>query len=94
MHVNLWYTYDKEIYEELCPMLNRQQVNLVNYMVVCINEFALRYNLSSKDAFEYLIKHNAITFLKENYEIEHTLSIEDAIDDVVMVCKKNGGHLS
>lgn len=75
-------------------MINRQQINLVNYMVVCINEFASRYNLSSKEAFDYLNKHSGISFLKENYEIEHTLSIEDAIDDMVTVCKKNGGHLS
>jgi len=72
----------------------RQQINIINYMVVCINEFASRFNLSSKEAFEYLSNFNGIDFLKENYEIEHTLSIDDAIDDMVMICKNNGGYLA
>lgn len=75
-------------------MVSKQQVNQVNYMVVCINEFALKHNLSSKDAFDYLYRHGGINFLKENYEIEHTLSIDDAIDDMTIVCRKNGGYLS
>jgi hypothetical protein len=63
-------------------------------MVVCINEFASRFNLSSKEAFSYLSEYNGIGFIKENYEIEHTLSIDDAIDDMIIVCKNNGGNLS
>lgn len=75
-------------------MINTQQVNIINYMVVCINEFAFRFNITSKEAFQYLDKYKGIRFLKENYEIEHTLSIDDAIDDMVIVCKRNGGYLS
>lgn len=75
-------------------MINRQQINIVNYIVVCINEFASRFSLSSKEAFDYLNNYNGISFLKENYEIEHTLSIDDAIDDMIVVCKNNGGYLS
>lgn len=74
-------------------MINKQQINIINYMVVCINEFASKLNLSSKDAFQYLNKYNGINFLKENYEIEHTPSIEDAINDIVIVCKNHGGYL-
>jgi hypothetical protein len=75
-------------------LIDRQQVNIINYLVVCINEFASWYNLSSKEAFNYLSKYNGIGFLKGNYEIEHTLSIEDAIDDMVIICKYYGGYLS
>jgi hypothetical protein len=75
-------------------MINTQQMNLINYMVVCINEFASRFNMSSKEAFDYLDKFHGLSFLKENYEIEHTLSIDDAIDDMVLICQKNGGYLS
>lgn len=75
-------------------MINTQQVNIINYMVVCINEFASRFNITSKEAFQYLDEYKGIRFLKENYEIEHTLSIDDAIDDMVIVCKRNGGYLS
>ncbi len=75
-------------------MINTQQINVINYMVVCINEFASRFNLSNKEAFHYLDKFCGLGFLKENYEIEHTLSIDDAIDDIVLICQKNGGYLS
>ena len=39
----------------------------INYMVVCVNEFADRYNLSAKEAFKYLYVHQGIAFIKENY---------------------------
>lgn len=75
-------------------MINRQQINIVNYIVVCIDEFASRLNLNGRDAFSYLNRYNGINFLKENYEIEHTLSIDDAIEDMITICKNNGGNLS
>ena len=62
-------------------------------MVVCVNEFAERFILNYKDAFNYLFKYNAIKFLDENYSAEHTLSIEAAIDDIIIIAKNNGGNL-
>lgn len=66
----------------------------INYAVACVSEFAYRHNLSIKEAFRFLFEYKAIEFLKENYEIEHTLSFEDAIDDMLLICKKNGGTLA
>lgn len=66
----------------------------IDYTVVCINEFAHRHNLKIKEAFQYLFQYKAIEFLKENYDIEHTLSLEDVLDDMMMVCRKNGGMLT
>lgn len=65
----------------------------INYTVVCVNEFAHAHNLTVKEAFQFLFKYKAIEFLKENYDIEHTLSLEDALSDMLMICKKNGGML-
>ena len=64
----------------------------INYTVVCVNEFADRYNMSAKEAFAYLYEYQGITFLKENYDIEHTLSLVDAVDDLTLVCRNNGGE--
>jgi len=47
--------------------------------------------MTPKEAFNYLYAHDGISFIKENYDIEHTLSIEDAIDDLAVVCRNNGG---
>ena len=32
-------------------------------------------------------------FLDEFYDIEHLQSIDDAVDDLILVCKRNGGEL-
>ncbi|MBR1742215.1 MAG: DUF3791 domain-containing protein [Lachnospiraceae bacterium] len=63
----------------------------INYTVVCINEFANKFHITSKEAFMYLYDHAGIEFIKENYDIEHTLSIDDAVEDLVIVCRNNGG---
>ncbi|MBO4761910.1 MAG: DUF3791 domain-containing protein [Lachnospiraceae bacterium] len=64
----------------------------INYTVVCVNEFADRFKISAKEAFSYLYAHRGIAFLKENYDIEHTLSLDDAVDDLALICRKNGGE--
>ncbi len=64
----------------------------INYTVACVNEFADRLKISAKDAFEYLYTYQGIAFIKENYDIEHTLSFEDAVDDLTLVCRNNGGE--
>ena len=73
--------------------MSKEEQNKIDYMVVCVNEFAEKFLINYKDAFNYLRKYNAIRFLNENYEIEHTLSIEDAIDDIFTIAKNNGGNL-
>ena len=71
----------------------KAQENIIDYMVVCVNEFAEKYSIDYKQAFNYLSKYKAINFLIENYEIEHTLSIDNAIDDLEIIANNNGGHL-
>lgn len=66
----------------------------LNYTIACIHEFARRKQLSQQDAFRYLWANQGIAFLMEHYEIEHTLSLTDALDDLELICKKNGGQLS
>lgn len=70
---------------------NRKQIN---YTVACVGEFARRWGLDVKEAFRFLFQYKAIEFLKENYEIEHTLSLEEALDDMMMICERNGGVLT
>ena len=63
----------------------------INYTVVCVNEFAEKFKITSKEAFHYLYKYNGIEFIKEHYDIEHTLSLDDAVEDLTIVCRNNGG---
>ncbi|WP_191014493.1 DUF3791 domain-containing protein [Treponema zioleckii] len=72
---------------------NQQSANKISYTVACVSSFAAAHNLSKKDAFLYLYGNKAIAFLKENYDVEHTLSLDDAVEDMTEICRKNGGVL-
>lgn len=69
----------------------REDVDVLNYIVVCISEFARRYEMHVRDAYIYLSRNKGIDFLKEFYDVEHTLSFDDVLDDLVAVCRKSGG---
>ena len=65
----------------------------IDFTVACVNEFAQQYNLSIQEAFRYLFQFKGIAFIKENYEVEHTLDFETIIEDLGILCRKNGGVL-
>ena len=67
--------------------------NKVNYTVACVSEFASRHGMDQKSAFRFLYKYNAIQFIKDNYDIEHTLSFDEVVEDMRLICRKNGGVL-
>ena len=65
----------------------------IGFTVACVNEFANKHNLSVKEAFQYLFQFKGIAFIKENYDVEHTLDFETVLEDLGILCKKNGGTL-
>lgn len=69
----------------------KEEIELLNYIVVCISEFASRYGMHMRDAYLYLTRYQGIDFLKEFYDVEHTLSFDDTIADLAAICRKNGG---
>lgn len=74
--------------------MSKEELNLLNYIVVCISEFASRYGLHARDAYSYLSQHKGIDFLTEFYDVEHTLSFDDVVDDLTAICRKNGGFIN
>ena len=64
--------------------------NLLDYIVICISEFANRYGMHMRDAYIYLNRYKGIQFLKEFYHVEHILSFDDTINDLSAICRKNG----
>jgi hypothetical protein len=63
------------------------------YIVLCIKEFAKFQKMSLKDAYEYLKKYKGIAFLKEHYEAEHLLGVDETIEDLLAICQREGGTL-
>jgi len=50
--------------------------------------------LSNAQAYAYLRRFTGIDFLLDCYAAEHTLSIEDAVDDLTHICLQKGGRIS
>ena len=73
--------------------MSATEINMINWLVVCVNEFACQFSLDAKTAFKYLYNYGGIEFLKEYYEVEHTLSFDEAVEDLQLVCKNNGGEI-
>lgn len=71
--------------------LTRKQLQ---YTIACIHDFARKKRISQQEAYLYLRQYKGLLFLSDCYEIEHTLSMEDALADLETVCKRNGGKLS
>ena len=70
-----------------------EQKRKIGFTVAFINEFASKHELSMKEAFQYLFQFKGIAFIKENYDVEHTLDFETVLEDLGILCKKNGGTL-
>ena len=67
--------------------------DIIEYTVWIVTEFAKRHGLSESQAYNYLSNFKAISFIDKCYASLHTLSIEDGLDDVAQICRKNGGAL-
>lgn len=65
----------------------------IAYTTACVSEFAKRKKMGTQAAYIYIADHGGIQFLKEHYDIEHTLSFDEAIDDLEAICAQNGGNL-
>lgn len=74
-------------------VLNEWTEKKIGFTVACVNEFAQQHNLSIQESFRYLFQFKGIAFIKENYEVEHTLDFGTIVEDLGILCRKNGGVL-
>ncbi|MCL2120633.1 MAG: DUF3791 domain-containing protein [Clostridiales bacterium] len=49
--------------------------------------------MDSREAYRFLAQFGGIEFLKQHYEIEHTLSLDETMEDLETICRRNGGVL-
>ena len=70
-----------------------EQKRKVGFTVACVNEFSNKHNLSVKEASQYLFQFKGIAFIKDNYDVEHTLDFETILEHLEILCKRNGGTL-
>ena len=66
----------------------------IPFLTAVIHAFAMRFAMDRQTAFRYLQKHKGLEFLIEFYDIEHLQSMDETIEDLLVVCKKNGGLIA
>ena len=75
-------------------MSGRELDNRIEYMVTCIVDFAAQHAMTPAVAYAFLKKHKGLSFLTDCYDVEHTQSVQTAVDDMYAVCVRNGGRVS
>ena len=74
--------------------MNKKEIfDRIEYVVACVGAFALRYKLSNTQAYAYLRRFTGIDFLLDCYAAEHPLSIDDAVSDLQVICRREGGKI-
>lgn len=74
--------------------MSRTEKNKLDFTIALIAEFAATYKLKQKQAFNYLNRFKGMQFLHKHYDVLHTQSFEDVIENLAMVCRNNGGKLA
>lgn len=66
----------------------------IPYLTACIHAFGQRFGMTRQMAFRYLREYKGLSFLIEFYDVEHLQSMDDTIDDLLVICQNNGGTLA
>nr|WP_300935725.1 DUF3791 domain-containing protein [uncultured Muribaculum sp.] len=77
---------------ELKPV-KKADKTIIEYVMTAIIEFAKSHDLTIREASNYLNRFRGIEFLTEFYDVEHTLSFNDCVNDLTIVCQNNGGEI-
>lgn len=62
---------------------------MIDYVILCVNEYAKAHGLAAQDSYAYLDKNKGIDFLLDFYPQESTLSLQVALEDMETVCDNN-----
>ena len=71
----------------------REDRNRIGYTVALISEFAARYGIRQRQAYNYMKHFKGLKHLDEHYNFIHTQSFQDGVETMTQVCLNNGGKL-
>lgn len=66
----------------------------IPYLTACVHAFGLRFDMDRQASFRYLQRYKGLEFLIQFYDVEHLQSMEETIDDLIIICQQHGGTLS
>lgn len=73
--------------------MSKTILDRINYMVALISEFATAHNISTRQAYLYLQDYKGLDFVERFYDVEHTMSFENTVEDLTAYCERMGGTL-
>jgi len=84
---------DGEVYMTVEPKLSVNEKDFVSTFVLCVHRFAVAHGLNDRQAWGYLDRYNGLDFFMHNAEIQLSLSMEELLEDLLLVTRKNGGSI-
>ena len=69
-------------------------VKSAKFITSAVQAFARRFAITRQTSFRYLQQHKALAFLVEFYDVLHLQSMDDTIDEMLIICRQNGGTLA
>lgn len=73
--------------------MNVKLSDRIEYVIAVISEFAAHHGLTPRQSFRYLQRFGGIEFIDKYYNVNHTLSFENMVEDLTEYCQKRGGAL-
>ena len=64
-----------------------------NFIKSCVDAFAKAKGLSRRTAFNYLNINKGVSLLVSCYDVEITLPLDEILNDLTMICQRNGGEI-
>lgn len=74
--------------------MSKNTIDKINYFVALITEFATAHQISTSQAYEYLQRYKGLDFVDRFYDVEHTFSFDNTVEDLTAYCNRMGGTLA
>ena len=79
---------------KFAKVMSKTLKDRLDYLIALVSEFAATHHMSLQQAYLYLQQYKGLDFADEFYDVEHTLSFDQAIEDITMYCKRMGGSIA
>ena len=70
-----------------------EMAEVYSFISSCVEAFAKSKGLTRKSAFNYLNLFKGINLLVTCYDVEITLPLDEILNDLTLVCQRNGGDV-
>ena len=68
--------------------MSKSIIDRINYIVALITEFATAHHITTQQAYQYLQQYKGLDFVEKFYDVEHTFSFENTVEDLTLYCKR------